>query len=75
MTDSLILTEKNGAVFVITLNRPSAMNALCTPLMQALKDALQQAQQDDTIKVLVIVSGWKSGMKSVKAHLLITGKN
>ncbi|MFM7631386.1 MAG: enoyl-CoA hydratase-related protein, partial [Alphaproteobacteria bacterium] len=55
MTDSLILTEQHGAVFVITLNRPSAMNALCTPLMQALKDALHHAQHDDTIKVLVIM--------------------
>jgi enoyl-CoA hydratase len=60
MSDALILTEKNGAVFVITLNRPNAMNALCTPLMQALKDALQQAQQDDTIKVLVIMGSEKA---------------
>jgi enoyl-CoA hydratase len=60
MTEPLLLTEQNGAVFVITLNRPQAMNALNTPLMRALKDALHQAEADDGIKVLVILGSEKA---------------
>jgi enoyl-CoA hydratase len=60
MTEPLLLTEQNGAVFVITLNRPQAMNALSTPLMRALKDALHQAEADDGIKVLVILGSEKA---------------
>jgi enoyl-CoA hydratase len=60
MTEPLLLTEQNGAVFVITLNRPQAMNALNTPLMRALKDALHKAEADDAIKVLVILGSEKA---------------
>ena len=57
---SLINTEIDDHVFIIILNRPQAMNALCTPLMQQLKHALINAEADDNIKVIVIFGSDKA---------------
>ncbi|MFB3087518.1 MAG: enoyl-CoA hydratase-related protein, partial [Acidiferrobacterales bacterium] len=40
MNYDTILTEKRGAVGLITLNRPEALNALSSPLMAELAQAL-----------------------------------
>jgi len=51
---SLIITEQHGYVKVITLNREDARNALSVPLMQALKQALVDAEQDPHTRCLMI---------------------
>jgi enoyl-CoA hydratase len=40
------LAEKQGRVYVIRLNRPKALNALCRQLHEDLGEALKQAQAD-----------------------------
>ena len=55
-TAELIKTEIRGAVGVITLNRPDALNALNHPLMDQLEAVLDKWQDDDAVRV-VIVSG------------------
>ena len=40
MSEELVLTEKRGHIQILTLNRPSDMNAFNTALASALGDAL-----------------------------------
>ena len=54
MTYQNILTETRGAVGVITLNRPDALNALSSPLMRELADALAVHEADDAVGAIVL---------------------
>jgi enoyl-CoA hydratase len=49
----------DSGVGVITLNRPKALNALSTPLMIELGQALQAFEADDAIGCIVITGGEK----------------
>lgn len=46
--------EQKGAVAVVTLNRPDAMNAFTTELSNDLQLALERAAGDDTVRVIVL---------------------
>ncbi len=46
MTRNLVLTEMHGAVALITLSRPQAMNALSHDLLAQLVAALTRAEAD-----------------------------
>ena len=52
-------TPGNG-IGVITLNRPKALNALCTPLMVELGQALKGFDDDDAIGCIVITGSEKA---------------
>ena len=54
MSDSPVLYQVDGAVATITLNRPDVLNALNTPLMLALREALTQAQTDEAVRAVII---------------------
>lgn len=54
MTYENILVEKRGAVGLITLNRPKALNALCAALIVDLGHALDDMEQDTMIGAVVI---------------------
>jgi crotonobetainyl-CoA hydratase len=55
------LTERRGNVLVITLNRPEARNAVNSAVSTAVGDAMDQAQQDPEVRVVVITgAGEKS---------------
>lgn len=51
---SEILTETADFVLTITLNRPDKRNALNDALVNDLKDALRQADADETLRAVVI---------------------
>jgi enoyl-CoA hydratase len=55
-----ILVETRGRVGLITLNRPQALNALCTPLMLELTDALDKYEADDGIGAVVLTGSEKA---------------
>ncbi|MDD9901235.1 MAG: enoyl-CoA hydratase [Alphaproteobacteria bacterium] len=55
-----IIVEKKDGVALVTLNRPEAMNALCTPLMEELHDALEDFEHDDAVRVVVITGNEKA---------------
>ena len=55
-----ILTEKRGKAALITLNRPKALNALCSPLVQDLNDALEAFDKDDSVGAIVITGSEKA---------------
>jgi enoyl-CoA hydratase len=54
MTYENILVETRGAVGLIRLNRPKALNALCDALMTELGAALQGFEDDDAIGAIVL---------------------
>jgi enoyl-CoA hydratase/carnithine racemase len=49
-----VLTEKIGAVAVITLNRPDKRNAIDIPLRLALADAIEAADRDPSVRAIVL---------------------
>ena len=55
-----ILTQQEGAVFEITLNRPEAYNALNLDMMVQLSDALASAATDGSVKGVVITGKGKA---------------
>ncbi|MDH3612312.1 MAG: enoyl-CoA hydratase-related protein [Gammaproteobacteria bacterium] len=50
----LVNYEQDGAVVVITINRPDAMNAFTTELSLALQLALEKAHNDDSVRAVVL---------------------
>ena len=57
---TVLLTEKKGAVLVVTMNRPEKHNALNTELTQALYDALMRADTDPEVNAIVLTGAGKS---------------
>jgi enoyl-CoA hydratase/carnithine racemase len=49
-----VLTERRGAVAVVTLNRPEKRNAIDIPLRLALADAIESADRDASVRAIVL---------------------
>lgn len=60
MTYENIKTEKRGAVALITLDRPDALNALNAQLVDELIDAVQGFDADDAVGCMVITGSQKA---------------
>ena len=56
----LVLTEQDGAVAVVTLNRPDALNALSDELMERLVSTLQKLDRDDAVRCIVLAGNDKA---------------
>lgn len=54
-----IIVEKDGVIAVITLNRPQQLNALSHGLIKDLSLAMQELDQDDQIRVIIVTGGEK----------------
>jgi enoyl-CoA hydratase len=52
--EAVLLIEDIGSVRRLTMNRPKALNALNGGLMSALMQALEQAAEDDAVRVLIL---------------------
>jgi enoyl-CoA hydratase len=56
-----ILSEKNGQIQLITINRPAQLNALNKETIEELSKAIKVAEEDSTIGVIILTgSGEKS---------------
>lgn len=55
-----ILVETRGSVGLITLNRPKALNALCTPLIRELGQALDAFEADAEVGAIVLTGSEKA---------------
>lgn len=55
-----ILVETQGSVGIVTLNRPKALNALCTPLIRELGQALDDMEANDEIGAIVLTGSEKA---------------
>jgi len=51
---TLVLVERDGAIAVVSLNRPDALNALSDELMEQLVTTLQELDRDDAVRAIVL---------------------
>lgn len=56
----MIITSVSNSTKIIQLNRPKALNALCTPLINELNTALSQADSNPEIKSIIITGNKKA---------------
>jgi len=49
-----VLTHRSGSILVLTLNRPERLNAVSVSMYERLLDELQTADEDRTIRCIVI---------------------
>lgn len=56
---SVVLTTNENSIRIITLNRPDKRNALNDELVVALKEALNEADADESVKCIVISGAGK----------------
>jgi len=54
-----VIVAKDGAIAVVTLNRPQALNALSYGLVKDLSLAMQELDQDPEVRVIVVTGGDK----------------
>ncbi|MEQ1757884.1 MAG: enoyl-CoA hydratase-related protein [Vicinamibacterales bacterium] len=69
MTFENLLLARDGAVSLLTLNRPSVLNALSVPLLSELDRALSAISDDATMRVVIITG---AGDKAFAAGADIT---
>ena len=57
MTFENLLIERDGAVAIVTINRPKVLNALNTATMEELTAAFAALGADDTVRAIVLTGG------------------
>jgi enoyl-CoA hydratase len=66
MAENIVEIEYNGAVAVVTLNRPNAMNALSVALRASLYQAIKTLDADEAVRVVILTG---SGDRAFSAGL------
>jgi enoyl-CoA hydratase/carnithine racemase len=59
MSDT-VLVEDQGAVRVLTLNRPTKLNAMNVELVDTLIGAVRAADQDDAVAVVIVTGAGRA---------------
>lgn len=59
-TPSLLRKTREGAVQVLTLDRPDANNALCEPLRQEIIAALREAEADPEVRAILVTANGRN---------------
>jgi enoyl-CoA hydratase len=54
MSDQVVLTEIRDAVGILTINRPSTLNALDVPTLLVLEEAFERLEKDPSVRVIVL---------------------
>ena len=60
MSYSTILYEIEDNILTITLNRPEALNAFNTPMLEELLDACYRADADDNVKAIIVTGAGRA---------------
>ena len=60
MPEPLVLSERRGAVALLTLNRPDKLNAINVPVIEALDAALDAAEADDAVRAIVVAGAGRA---------------
>ena len=60
MAEPLVLSERRGAVALLTLNRPDKLNAINVPVIEALDAALDAAEADDAVRAIVVAGAGRA---------------
>jgi enoyl-CoA hydratase len=58
--DPLVLSERRGAVALLTLNRPDKLNAINEPMIRALDAALDAAEGDESVRAIVVAGNGRA---------------
>jgi enoyl-CoA hydratase/carnithine racemase len=71
--EPFVLTELDGAVARLTLNRPGRFNPLSSAMIEAMQAALDEIARDESVRVVVLAAGGRgfcSGhdLKEMRAH-------
>lgn len=67
--ENILTSTPAEGVFLITLNRPKALNALSLSLFVELATAMQQADSDDNIGAIVLTGSERSFAGMYCVHL------
>ena len=60
MSAALVQYERRGAIAVLTLNRPDKLNAINAAMIDELGRALDAAEGDDSVRVIVVAGAGKA---------------
>ena len=60
MPEPLVLSERRGAVALLTLNRPDKLNAINGPVIEALDAALDAAEADGSVRAIVVAGAGRA---------------
>jgi enoyl-CoA hydratase/carnithine racemase len=71
----LVLVERRGAVAIVTLNRPEAMNALSRALRVEIAQTFAMLDQDDSVRAIVLSGAGKAFTAGLDLKELGAGAN
>jgi enoyl-CoA hydratase/carnithine racemase len=74
MTDEL-LYGRNGGIATLTLNRPERLNAITPTMLDALSEALVEADRDRAVRVIVLTGAGRGFCAGLDLKDLTAGKN
>jgi enoyl-CoA hydratase len=60
VAEPLVLSERRGAVALLTLNRPDKLNAVSLPVIEALDRALDAAEADESVRAIVLAGAGRA---------------
>ncbi|PKQ04043.1 MAG: enoyl-CoA hydratase, partial [Alphaproteobacteria bacterium HGW-Alphaproteobacteria-11] len=60
MSEPVILVEKSCGIATVTLNRPTAMNALSRDLRRAIAETFEELEADENIRVAILTGAGKA---------------
>lgn len=69
-----ILYLKDGAIAKLILNRPEALNAFSLPMIKGWAEALQDAQEDPNIRVVVVSAAGKAFCAGGDTKTMLAGE-
>ena len=69
-----LLTERHGAVEILTFNRPDRMNTISGPMLGQLADALVRADRDRDVRVIVITGAGRAFCAGLDLQDMSSGK-
>lgn len=73
-TEDVLLTERQGGVLIMTMNRPKAKNALNGALAKAIAAAVDELEEDKTITVGILTGAGGSFCSGMDLKAFLTGE-
>jgi enoyl-CoA hydratase len=72
--DDVLLTERQGGVLILTMNRPKAKNALNGDLARAIAAAVDELESDNSITVGILTGAGGSFCSGMDLKAFLTGE-